>query len=91
MTSTRLDEAARIAALLELSRDTARRLFGADYEARVQPWRETVTKLARAWSCKPLQVPPRLEREGALPDNPLLLFAAVVDLTEQLDPRSATP
>lgn len=91
MTSTRLDEAARIAALLESARDTARRLFGADYETRVQPWRDTVVKLAKAWGCRPLQVPPRLEREGALPDNPLLLFAAVVDLTEQIDTRSATP
>lgn len=80
--TSHLQRCAEIAAELESARKLARRLFGAEYEAKVAPWRETVSKLAAAWKCTPLQVPTRLHREGALPDNPLLLFAAVVDVTE---------
>lgn len=77
-----LMQAARIAAQLEDARDSARRLFGADYAARVEPWRELVKSACAAWNCSPVEVPPRLERDGAMPDNPLLLFAAVVDEVE---------
>ena len=86
MSATKPTEAVRIARMLEDARDAARRLFGEDYEARVRPWRETVTKLAAAWGCRPVEVAPRLEREGAMPANPLLLFAAIVELSEARQP-----
>lgn len=86
MNAAHLTEAVRIARMLEDARDTARRIFRSDYEARVKPWRETVTKLAAAWGCRPVEVAPRLEREGAMPANPLLLFAAIVELSEARQP-----
>lgn len=80
-----LREAEAIAAHLEGARRVARKLFGPTYEACVAPWKAHVHDLARAWGCRPIEVPPRLEREKAMPPNPLLLFAAVVELIEEAD------
>lgn len=77
-----LEMCMKIARELEEARRVARRLFGSEYESKLVPWKATVEKLAKAWGCRPIEVPPRLEREGAMPPNPLLLFAAVVELTE---------
>lgn len=60
----------------------AKRLAGANYQERVKPWCDLVSSLAATWRCKPLEVPLRLERDGAMPEVPLWLFAAVVELTE---------
>jgi hypothetical protein len=74
--------AVRIAAQLEEARDTARRLFGLDYEERVGKWRAKVRECCEVWSCRPIEIPPTLERAGCLPKNPLLLFAAIVEEIE---------
>lgn len=81
--STDLARCARIAVMLEGARASARRLFGDEYEKRVAPWHQFVRKFATSNSCGPIEVPAHLERVGAMPANPLLLFAAVVDVVEE--------
>lgn len=71
--------AIRIAVQLEEARDTARRLFGPDYEGRVGRWRAKVRECCEVWDCRPIEIPPTMERAGCLPENPLLLFAAIVE------------
>lgn len=73
---------ARIAAELETCRTLARRLCGHNYAARVAPWRDVVRASAARFGCRPIEVPLRMEEELGLPENPLLLFAAVVDEME---------
>lgn len=76
-------KAARIAVELEKAREAARFLFGSKYDERIEPWRVFVRNAAAKWKCSPLAVPPRLQREGAMPEQPLPLFAAVVDVSEE--------
>lgn len=77
-----LAKCASIAERLEESRAVVERLAGANYQVRVKPWCDLVSSLADKWGCKPLEVPLRLERDGAMPEMPLWLFAAVLELTE---------
>lgn len=77
-------ERVRLAARLYDARDTVRRLFAERYEEKVEPWRAVVRELMAEWKCGALQVVPRLERDGNLPDQPLLLIAASVDVAEEV-------
>lgn len=76
--------AARLAVKLEDARTAARTLLGHRYEETVEPWRVLVRGLCREWGCKPLQVGARLERDGRMPEQPLLLIAALVDVAEEV-------
>lgn len=76
--------AREIAADLQSARDLAGRLAGVTYVSQVEPWRNFVRNFARARSISPLEVPLHLDRNGDLPKNPLWLFAAVVDVTEEV-------
>lgn len=78
----------RVAAMLEDSRTSARRLFGEDYDARVAAWRQAVRACTRIYACRPIEVPTRLESDGKFPTNPMLLFAAVADVIEEGQPSS---
>lgn len=72
-----------IARKLEEARATARAIAGPRYEEQLKPWRELVLNLSSQWKCRPIEVPPRLERDCAMPANPLWLLAAVVELIEE--------
>lgn len=80
---------ARIARALEIARQledanrAARRLLGANYEEKAEGWREVVRGLMKLWDCSAVQVPPRLEKAGNMPENALLLLAAVVDVVNE--------
>jgi hypothetical protein len=78
-----LQKCAEIATELEASRAAARSLLGEKYSAKVAPWRDAVRKLAVNFGCRPIEVPLFLEAEGHLPEHPLLLFAAIVDVVEE--------
>lgn len=78
-----LEDRARLAARLEQTRRAARSLLGERYDRHVEPWRVFVRDCCAAWKCNPLQVVPRIQREGNLPDQPLLLIAASVDVAEE--------
>lgn len=80
---TSLKTATLVAAELEKAREAARFLFGEKYDARIEPWREFVRSACAKWGCGPLEVVPRLDREGSLPEQPLALFAATVDVVEE--------
>lgn len=80
-----LKRCALLAADLEKARETARFLFGEKYEKRVEPWREFVRKAVKTWECSPLDVPLRLQQADVMPKQPLALYAAVVDVTEEPD------
>lgn len=84
-----LKDCAEIADELLAARDVARRLFGDSYQAKVQPWCAELDLLAGEFGCRVIEVPVRLEREGCLPANPLLMFAAVVELSERRVPAAS--
>jgi len=75
--------ALEIANGLEEARKAARSILGDAYDRTVEPMRELVRGLASEWKCKPLQVPLMLRRQGDLPESPLLLLAATLDVTEE--------
>lgn len=83
------EKAVAVAGRLYEARDTARRLYGERYDQKAEPWRVMVRDMAREWGCRAVEVPLRLDREGGMPSNPLLLFAAVVDCAEILPPEPA--
>ena len=74
---------ARLAVRLHDTREFMRRLFGDEYDEKVEPWRRVVRLLCAQWECSPLSVAPHLERAGHLPEHPLLLIAASVDVAEE--------
>lgn len=61
-------------------RRTAKALLGDRYEAKVEPWRHMVRSLMGEWGCRALEVPLKLSEAGELPEQPLMLFAAVADV-----------
>jgi hypothetical protein len=71
--------------LLEAN-ESARSIFGADYERAAEPWRAFVRERMADWKCSAVEVAPRLHRELKLPPNPLLLIAAIVDVVESEKP-----
>jgi hypothetical protein len=73
----------RLAVQLDDARAAARLLFGDEYEARIEPWRAFVRERCRAWGCRPLQVVPRLYRDGTLPDQYIALVVASADVAAE--------
>jgi hypothetical protein len=67
-------------------RRTAKALLGDRYEAKVEPWRQLVRGLAAEWKCRALEVPLKLSEAGELPEQPLMLFAAVADVAGERAP-----
>ena len=76
-------DAFAIATKIEETRTVAKRLLGDRYDEKAEPWRVLVRALAAEWKCSPLAVVPRLEREGRMPEVPLLLIAASADVVEE--------
>lgn len=87
MTASLFDRA-RLAVRLEEACKAARTLLGDRYDKNVEPWRVFVRDCCAAWDCNPLQVVPRIQREGNLPEQPLLLIAASVDVAQELARRT---
>ncbi len=76
-------EQARLAVRLEDARNTVRRLYGAQYDAVMEPWRQFVRDAAEAMSCSPLAVPARVREEFPAPTTQIILVAAAVDVVEE--------
>lgn len=77
-----LSKAVAISDELLAARDMARRLLGESYFAKVAPWCDFVERFSSVHACREIEVPLRLDAAGDMPDNPLMLFAAVVELVE---------
>lgn len=72
-----------IAAEIERARKAAKMLFGDRYDLKVEPWRVVVRGLCVDWNCRPLVAVARMERDGCIPRNPLLLIAAAADVCNE--------
>lgn len=89
MTDTDFDRAVALSVHLQDTRETMRRLYGKEYEAKISPFRDLIRRGMANVNCSPLQVP-RLMAENAkragneMDGRVLLMFiAASVDVAEE--------